>query len=99
MKLIFNSVVVLLTLTGCSGSGLKMSSWLGVSEQQLVNQLGVPHEIDEQQAQKNLVWFRYIEATPTCEDRFTIRNDRVTTYFSDCGIWGGFNGPVYQSIR
>jgi hypothetical protein len=99
MKMINLKTVILWiaisVLVGCSGSRSKMESWLGVPQNQIIDQLGDPDRSLNDQSGRILIWIRYVDGMPTCQDRFTLKQDKVVTYFSDCGIWGGFNGPVY----
>lgn len=92
-------LVLLSVLVGCAGSEPKMSSWLGVPQDEIVNQLGDPNRSWTDQSGHILIWIRYVNGTPTCQDRFTLNQNKIVTYFSDCGMWGGFNGPVYVTTE
>jgi len=88
------SLCGVLFLSGCAGSLEKMSSWMGVSQLQLEQQLGAPDRMHDAPYGQVQTWYRNPDEAMGCSDQFTINGGVVTGYASNCGIWGGFGAPT-----
>ena len=89
-------LVLPLALLGCTGSFQKMTSWMGVSEVELMRQLGQPHRSSVTAYGHVHSWYRSAEEQLGCTDDFTINAGVITGFASNCGIWGGFGVPTYR---
>lgn len=85
-----------LSLLGCTGSMEKMTSWMGVSEVELMRQMGQPDQMDSTPFGLVRVWYRNPEEPMGCRDEFTINQGVITGFASNCGVWGGFGVPTYR---
>lgn len=91
MRLIL-PLVLLLSLSGCSGTFKRMHAWMGVGQESVLRSLGRQPDATGQDALGEWMrWSRHKDGG--CSDRFTFRDNRVVGYASDCGIWGGFSAP------
>ncbi len=93
------AILVLMTLMGCAGTTENMRTWMGVSQSELVEQLGLPHAREVSQFGTTFVWDRYEDEAASCQDQFTVKNNVVISYFSNCGLWAGYFAPVYRGAR
>ena len=85
-----------LSLTGCSGTMERMSTWMGVQNSVLIEKLGKPHRSYEGQFGLVQSWYRDQENKIGCTDDFVLRNGVVISFASNCGIFGGWAAPVYE---
>lgn len=92
----FILLVVPLALPGCTGSFQKMTSWMGVSEAELMRQLGQPHRSSVTPFGQVYSWYRNADDQLGCTDDFTIKGGLIRGFASNCGIWGGFGVPTYR---
>ena len=93
-------MIVLTTalLSGCSGSLERMESWLGASREAVIETLGQPNAHLTTEFGHTLQFYRHQDkkGRVTCSDDFTFKNNVVTAYASNCGVWGGYFGPVFN---
>jgi len=84
-----------LSLGGCSGTGERMSTWMGVEHSTLVNELGQPHRAYQGQFGLVQSWYRNPD-DPGCSDDFIVNSGVVISFASDCGVFGGWGVPTYE---
>ena len=90
--------LILLYSVGCSGTGERMSTWMGVEHSTLIDELGQPHRA--YQGQFGLVhsWYRNPD-DPGCTDDFIVNSGVIISFASDCGVFGGWGVPTYRALR
>ena len=92
------TVVLLITLsiTGCSGTLERMSSWMGVEREILTQELGSADRAYQSQFGSVYSWYRNDEDKTGCTDDFTLKGGVVIGFASNCGIFGGWGVPTYE---
>ena len=94
-NLAFWSLLVL-GLSGCSGTMERMSTWMGVEQNILIEQLGQPHRSYEGQFGLVQSYYRNRQEKFGCTDDFTLKDGVIIGFASDCGIFGGWLTPTYE---
>jgi hypothetical protein len=89
-------LAITLAITGCSGSLERMSSWMGVEREILMQELGSADRVYQSQFGSVYSWYRNNEDQTGCTDDFTLKGDVVIGFASSCGIFGGWGVPVYE---
>jgi len=85
-----------LALMGCSGTMERMSTWMGVEQSTLIQELGQPDRA--YQGRFGLVhsWYRNRQEKVGCTDDFILKDGVVISFASNCGIFGGWTAPVHK---
>lgn len=94
-------LIFIAVLTGCSGTRDRMEDWMGVNRSSVLIALGEPDVVYKTKYGDVLQFYRRKDdqGRDTCNDKFTLKNNIVTSYASDCGLWGGFSGPRIKILK
>ena len=95
INLVFLSLMVL-GLGGCSGTMERMSTWMGVGQSTLIQELGQPDRAYQGKIGLVHSWYRNRQDKVGCTDDFTLKDGMVIGFASNCGIFGGWTAPIYE---
>lgn len=89
-------LVITLGIAGCSGTLERMSSWMGVEREILMQELGSADRVYQSQFGSVYSWYRNDDDKTGCTDDFTLKGGVVIGFASSCGIFGGWGVPAYE---
>jgi hypothetical protein len=89
-------VCLFLSLGGCSGTMERMSTWMGVENSTLIQELGQPDRAYQGQFGLVQSYYRNRQEKVGCTDDFILKDGVIISFASNCGIFGGWTAPVYE---